>query len=83
MRTAAELRAFADEVEKLEGLDDAAAKAKAAYQANLDDPEAKAAHRKASQNLNDAREKLRGAQFVTASNEPGSTTVVASGVKGA
>jgi hypothetical protein len=40
----------------------AAADAKAAYQANPDDPDAKTTHRDASQWLNDARWAARGGQ---------------------
>ena len=65
--TAAELRDRADAMEQLEDLQDAAAEAKAAYRENLDDEDAKAAHRAASQALADARAALReapGAELV-------------------
>ena len=59
--TAAELRDRADAMEQLEDLQDAAAEAKAAYRENLDDEDAKAAHRAASQALAEARTTLRAA----------------------
>lgn len=71
---AAQLRALADDLEKIAKLEAAAANAKAAYRK---DPTGrrKAAHRKASAELNEARDAARAAGVMTAANEPGSVTV--------
>lgn len=55
----ADLRALTEALEEVAAAESAAAEAKAAYRANPT-PENRAAHRAASQALNDAREAVRG-----------------------
>jgi pyruvate kinase len=71
---AAALREQAERLDTIADLEEAAADAKAAYQADQND-RTKAAHRKASQALTDAREALRATAVVVSSGD-GSTAVM-------
>jgi len=75
MATAAELRALADRVEQIEGLETAVRLAREAYRLAPDDPARKAAHRTASQTLADARRDMRSSGVLVADASAGSTTV--------
>lgn len=78
---AAELRAQADNLDKIAGLEDKASDAKRAY-AESGDEKARDKHRKAAQALADAREEQRRTAVLVAAGE-GNTTISPQGVKGA
>lgn len=75
MPTAAELRALADHMERLEILGDVARAAKDAYRADPGNPDLRARHRVASQALADVRTAMRLSEVLVADGTPGSTTV--------
>jgi hypothetical protein len=77
---AAELRAQAAALDSIAVLEEASLDAKSAYRDALGDPDAKAAHRAASQALTEAREELRATAVAVATGE-GSTTIVPNSVK--
>lgn len=78
---AAELRDQADRLEAIGKLEGKAFDAKRNYAENPDDDKAKAAHRKASQALADAREEQRKTAVLVAAGE-GNTTISPPGVRG-
>ena len=64
MATSDELRAQADRIDRYDALVEEAAAAKAAYRAAPGDPDAKARHRRAAQELNDTRTVMRGERSI-------------------
>lgn len=79
---AAALRALADQLDFIEALATEARDAKTAYQADPSDPKAKAAHRAASQALNDARDSVRSTGVSAVDTSPGSITISPAGALG-
>jgi siroheme synthase (precorrin-2 oxidase/ferrochelatase) len=77
---AAELRALADNLDRIGELEETAAQAKAAYRDDPTSEEAKAAHQEAAAALNSARAEARGSRVMVASTEPGSVAVSVSTV---